>query len=91
MEAPLGMATTRVFERGLAAVGLLQEASPLFAHQQSVDKAGVLFAVPALIAQGGCLNVRTYTSNYQRVIMAYAVPFSPLPLWRFAVSKTLNN
>ena len=41
MEAPLGMATTRVFERGLAAVGLLQEASPLFSHQQSVDKAGV--------------------------------------------------
>ncbi len=46
------MATTRVFERGLAAVGLLQQASPLFTHQQSVDKAGVLFAVPALIAQG---------------------------------------
>lgn len=46
------MATTRVFERGLAAVGLLQEASPLFTHQQSVDKAGVLFALPALIAQG---------------------------------------
>jgi len=52
MEAPLGMATTRVFERGLAAVGLLQEASPFFTHQQSVDKAGVLFALPALIAQG---------------------------------------
>jgi hypothetical protein len=46
------MATTRVLERGLAAVGLLQEASPVFAHEQSVDKAGVLFAVPALIAQG---------------------------------------
>jgi len=51
-EAPLGIATTRVLERGLAAVGLLQEASPVFTHQQSVDKAGVLLAVPALIAQG---------------------------------------
>lgn len=46
------MATTRVLERGLAAVGLLQQARPLFTHQQSVDKAGVLFALPALMAQG---------------------------------------
>lgn len=52
MEASLGMAAIRVAERGMAAAGLLQEAVPLFGNKQSVDNGGVLFALPALLAQG---------------------------------------
>jgi hypothetical protein len=41
-----------VAERGMAAAGILQQAVPVFAHQQTVVNAGVLFALPALLAQG---------------------------------------
>jgi len=54
-------------ERAIAAAGLVQEAIPQFPHQQSVDRAGVLFALPALIAQG----LLKYKQVYQELSNGY--------------------
>jgi hypothetical protein len=42
----------RSMDRLLAAMGLLEDAAPLFAKSLSVPRAGVLLAVPALVANG---------------------------------------
>jgi len=42
----------RAIDRTLAAVGLLDDAAPLFATAESVPRAGVLLAVPALVNSG---------------------------------------
>jgi hypothetical protein len=47
-----GVAVRRVAERSLAAVGKLDEAQPYFEPAESVARAGVLLAVPVLVAQG---------------------------------------
>ena len=47
-----GVATTREAERALAPTGLLVEAWPRFDAAESVAKAGVLVALPALLGQG---------------------------------------
>ncbi len=47
-----GVATTRAEERALAPTGLLVEAVPRFDAAESVAKAGVLVALPALLGQG---------------------------------------
>ena len=50
--APLGVATTRVLDRALAAVGKIQEASPEFEASSSVANAGALLALPAMLELG---------------------------------------
>ncbi|MFN2219215.1 MAG: putative transposase [Anaerolineae bacterium] len=47
-----GVATKREEERALAPTGLLVEAAPKFEAAESVAKAGVLVALPALLGQG---------------------------------------
>ena len=47
-----GVATTREEERALAPTGLLVAATPQFEPAESVAKAGVLVALPALLGQG---------------------------------------
>jgi transposase len=47
-----GVAVKRQEERALAAIGLLPEAAPSFTAAESVAKAGVLVALPAIVAQG---------------------------------------
>ena len=47
-----GVATKREEERVLAPIGLLVEARPQFKPAESVAKAGVLVALPALLGQG---------------------------------------
>lgn len=47
-----GVATKREAERVLAATGLLLEAPPQFQAAESVAKAGVLVALPALLGEG---------------------------------------
>jgi len=47
-----GMAVKRHEERLLAAVGQLLEAAPSFTAAESVAKAGILVALPAVVAQG---------------------------------------
>ena len=42
----------RSVDRSLAAMGLLEDAAPLFAPGASVPKAGVLLAMPAVVASG---------------------------------------
>jgi hypothetical protein len=42
----------RSMDRVLAAMGLLEDATPLFARAFSVPRAGVLLAIPALVASG---------------------------------------
>jgi len=42
----------RCVDRSLAAMGLLQDAAPLFSPGPAVPKAGVLLAMPALVASG---------------------------------------
>lgn len=49
---PGGVATKREEERALAPTGLLVEAKPQFEAAESVAKAGVLVALPALLGQG---------------------------------------
>jgi len=44
--------TNRSVDRALAAMGLLEDAAPLFAPGASVPKAGVLLALPTLVASG---------------------------------------
>jgi hypothetical protein len=61
VHAPLGIATTRVTDRAAAAVGLLQQAEPIFTHANNVCNAGVLFLVPALISQGLLKATDIYT------------------------------
>jgi len=50
--APLGCATTRSEERLLAAVGLLRQAPVQFNPADDVPLGGVLWALPALLAEG---------------------------------------
>ncbi len=47
-----GVATKRELERALAPTGLLVEAAPQFEPSESVAKAGVLVALPAVLGQG---------------------------------------
>ena len=60
-EQPVSQQTARSFDRNpldrsmdrlLAALGLLDDALPLFAPAQNLPRAGVLLAVPALVASG---------------------------------------
>ena len=51
----------------MAAAGLLPEARPVFGNQQSVHNAGVLFAIPALLAQG----LLQYKQVYQELPKGY--------------------
>jgi hypothetical protein len=48
----LGIGTTWVDERIMAATGMLQEAPTIFEPHNNVMNAGVLFSLPALISQG---------------------------------------
>jgi len=50
--APLGVATTRVLERALAAAGKIEEAAPEFETSLSVANAGALLALPAMLELG---------------------------------------
>lgn len=50
--ASLGVATTRVLDRALAAVGKIEEAAPEFAASLSVANAGALLALPAMLELG---------------------------------------
>jgi hypothetical protein len=50
--APLGVATTRVLDRALAARGKLVEAAPQFEASSSVANAGALLALPAMLELG---------------------------------------
>lgn len=47
-----GVAVKRTVERALAARGKLEEAPPEFERAESVARAGVLLAIPVLVAQG---------------------------------------
>jgi hypothetical protein len=49
---PLGVATSRVLDRVASSLRLLREAAPEFVPANNVCNAGVLFLVPALLAQG---------------------------------------
>ena len=42
----------RTLDRLLAALGLIEDAAPVFAHADSLPRAGVLLAVPPLVASG---------------------------------------
>ena len=55
-----GVGVKRVVERALAAAGKLEEAPPHFERAESVARAGVLLAVPVLVAQG-------FFDTFQRV------------------------
>ena len=50
--APLGVGTTRVLDRALAARGQLEEAKPEFEASSSVANAGALLALPTLLELG---------------------------------------
>jgi len=55
----MGMGCTRVAERVCAAVGLLSEVPSQFENAESVAQGGVLWALPALLANGLLRHART--------------------------------
>ena len=57
----MGVATTRYHERSLAAAGLGGNAQPQFGAHDAVCGAGVLFLLPALLAQGLLKTNEVYT------------------------------
>lgn len=56
----MGMGCTRVVERVCASVGLLSEAPSQFENAESVAQGGVLWALPALLANGLMRHSDTY-------------------------------
>jgi len=58
----MGMACTRVVERACAAVGELQEAPSVFEPALDVSGGGVLWALPALLANGLLRHTKQYFS-----------------------------
>jgi hypothetical protein len=48
----MGMAATNRFDRVAASMGLLDELEPAFATAVDIPQGGVLFALPALLANG---------------------------------------
>jgi hypothetical protein len=59
-QAPLGYGTTRVLDRVLAACGLLAGAGLEFTADDDVPQAGVLCALPALLAEGLLRHTRLF-------------------------------
>ena len=51
-QAPMGIATTRSELRAAAAFGLIEQAPVKFETSHNVCHAGVIYLVPALLAQG---------------------------------------
>jgi hypothetical protein len=58
----MGIGATREMDRVLASVGELQQAEPLFVAADNVCNAGVLFILPALVAQGLLKGMEVYGS-----------------------------
>jgi hypothetical protein len=50
-------------DRLLAAMGLLDDARPMFARAQNLPRAGVLLAIPALLASGLLSTAETIYGN----------------------------
>lgn len=59
-QAPMGYATTRTLERVMAACGLLAGAGLEFQSAEDVPQAGVLCALPALLAEGLLRHTRSF-------------------------------
>jgi transposase len=60
----------RSMDRLLAAMGLLQDALPLFAPARSLPRAGVLLAIPALVASGLLSNRAGWSPKLFRDLLA---------------------
>ena len=58
----MGIGATREIDRVLASVGELQQTEPLFVAADNVCNAGVLFLLPALVAQGLLKGMEVYGS-----------------------------
>lgn len=52
LQSPKGMATTRTSDRTQACFGTAGPAAPIFHAHDAITHGGVLFAIPALVAQG---------------------------------------
>jgi len=61
-EARMGIATTREWERAGASLGAIEEALPVFGHDNNICNAGVLFILPALLSQGLLKGAEIYGS-----------------------------
>ena len=91
---PGGVAVKREEERALAPTGLLVEAVPQFERAQSVAKAGVLLALPALLEQG---LVEVGNRVYRRLKNGYygltsmLLTFSFMALLRIKSAEGLTN
>jgi hypothetical protein len=70
----MGMGCTRVAERVWAAVGLLSEAPSQFVKAESVAQGGVLWALPALLANGLLRHAATcfqFTKGFYSLIQVF--------------------
>jgi transposase len=89
-----GVATKRETERALAPTGLLKEAGARFEPAESVGKAGVLVALPALIEQG-LLEVgqQVYGSlkNGYYGLTSMLLTFGLMALMRMKSTEGLSN
>jgi len=84
----------RSFDRVMACVGLLDDASPLFAQTDAVPFAGVLFALPALVRSG---VFRLAVKHYGGIGPAFFGPRSMMlvllfmVLWRIKSPEALKE
>jgi len=89
-----GIATKRELERALAPTGLVAEAKSQFVPAESVGKAGVLVALPALLGQG---LVEVGEAVYGRLINGYygltsmLLAFGLMALMRIKSAEGLSN
>ena len=60
VQASMGMAATNSIDRVAASIGLLGEVEPVFETALDIPQGGVLFALPALLANGLLMHAKKY-------------------------------
>ena len=90
-QAPLGIATTNISARSLAATGQIQQVETIFKPSNSVCKAGVLFFLPSLLANGLLQSKEVYKKLNKAYygLMHIVLLLAYMALTR--IKKTPNN
>ena len=63
----MGMAATNSIDRVAASIGLLGEVEPAFETALDIPQGGVLFALPALLANGLIMHAKKYFTVFKKL------------------------
>ena len=93
MSSPLGIATTRVEERVASSLGVCQQNTIHFEYSQSVCQAGLLFMLPALLAQGllKTKNVYSFPAGHYYNLESIVLTLSFMALARIKNPEQLKQ